>query len=316
MGGWQCAFSHREGHLTPVFDFSKYTNAVSRSEGIHVRTRGEARSEKSGRYSSWGAASGRHVKETGPHAASDHLAPIKVPTPHKGACALHGAAPFGCCQVLGAPGRGSGGAPGLGAQAGQVLNKQYGPQSLHGDKTERGFRSVPAHFLPSACFFLKEHRSATFSFLPATRSHPAEPSPRRQSTRAARQGRAGADKHVLSAGTTAWRARIIVILPKGRSGEPQRDPREVRWPWRSARVCLQRAHRPAAVDPVNVWELLRHVSDSLFKIWAAQEPTMFPLCLQKPDKGPGMLSCLHLATCTLSPCKLNLHSKIKGQSSS
>lgn len=189
-----------------------------------MRTWGEARSEKSGRYSSWGAASGRHAKEAGPHVASDHLAPIKAPMPDKGACALHGAAPCSCCQALGAPGRGSREAPGRGARAGQVLNKQYRPQSLHGDKTERDFRRVSAHFLPCACFFLKEHRSTTFSFLTATCSHPTEPSPQRQSTQAARQGKARADKHVLSAVTKAWHARIIVILPKGHSGEPQRDP--------------------------------------------------------------------------------------------
>lgn len=40
---------------------------------------------------------------------------------------------------------------------------------------------------------------------------------------------------------------------------------------------------------------------------------MFLLCFQKADKGPGMLFCLHLAACALSPLKADPHSDIKGQ---
>lgn len=70
--------------------------------------------------------------------------------PNKAACSPHRAAPFSGCQPLGAPGRGSRKTLRLTAQAGQVLNKQYQPQSLSGDRMESDCESVRTHFLPCA----------------------------------------------------------------------------------------------------------------------------------------------------------------------
>lgn len=59
-----------------------------------------------------------------------------------------------------------------------------------------------------------------------------------------------------------------------------------------------------AMDPMNGWrcELLSYVSDSLFKVWSAQEPSMFPLCFQKAWQRPQdvvLFTSCHLHTLSL-----------------
>ena len=68
-------------------------------------------------------------------------------------------------------------------------------------------------------------------------------------------------------------------LFKGNPAEPFRSPRGLRSP----PACLQRARCWPSWTPMREWgcELLGYVSDSSFKVWSAQEPTMFPLCFQK-----------------------------------
>lgn len=147
----QCAFSQSIGTFNTAPDFSKYTNALSCSEGIHEKhgvgqPRGVELVPKSVKCfwsrSEWDKPLIR-LWPLGPGWTNAWLT-----------------LPVFCTELpLSAAARPR--EPGhLGVEPGarQVVSKQYQPQSLHSDKTERDSKSVQTHF-PALCpcLLLKEN---------------------------------------------------------------------------------------------------------------------------------------------------------------